>query len=64
MIWSVWQTGGRRHSYWHVIFRGLEARARAEFELAKKSMKSGAIKLVDHNDRVIDRAQTGRARAR
>jgi len=55
MNWSIWQTGGRRSSYWHLVFRGSEEQARAKFESLVIGLKSGALRLLDAEDKVINR---------
>lgn len=63
MSWSVWRTGGRRHSFWTIDYLGTEHVARKRFEaLRGGELKAGAAKLVDDEERVI--ARCGKARAK
>lgn len=62
MNWSVWRTGGKRHSYWHLVYRGSEDLARAHFEEIKGSLsrqKAGAVRLQDECDKKVDGYRAG-----
>lgn len=52
MSWSVWITGGRRHSYWCLNYLGPEAEARTKYEL----LKTGAEARDRH---ILYRTSTG-----
>ena len=62
MIWSVWQTGGRRHTYWHLVFRGSEAEAREKYESMRTALRRGGIQLRDGSGVVVATNHTTRAR--
>ncbi len=64
MNWSVWRTGGRRNSYWHLVFRGPEARARVQYDAIREGLKGGSVKLLDGDDHLIGEAKNSKRNAR
>jgi len=54
MTWSVWQTGGRRHTFLHLVFQGSEADARTRFESIRVGLRAGGVQLRDMQGNTVE----------